>query len=568
LLTDLNRAIREKNEVQEALDEVPDEYEIGAIVGQGEDEDDDDDDDVPRRPPRQEMKLTPNLSSHSNKREATERANEHPNIHTTWACFRAGWILKAIHTIFDYLSPNRSNDEQVALVMSEWQIPDLQGTGTIGGGNPPLLRVVIENHAQGSKVEHFVNQLFLEYTERVVLDCTALEREEMYGMMTAAVLNRLDSFLAVLYDHPTQMFGTQASPLVDTFKSHDFLVKLRYAAQLAKIDEPEKTLMEWNKMIFKDFITRNFGFAHWSDIQSTNNETEPINTDTRTLAGFMNTTAHTLQEFNARAQSVATQVQHQGQEQHRFRQELEQIGQVLERQGRLLEAIVNHFDIQVPAATSNSSSAAPAPVNASASPIINPDFPSSFANVKHIKTAFLNWHVRGYYQVIGSRGVVSAQCSNCYKFAIEYFSLFLVAHLPALPAGARCGLENSELAKQWRDEVRTITDETSLRMETHLKAYLIHIKHKRKSVPTGVAAFKSFMALHMASWPAGPPGESQFQPPNAKHRMKTRAALLQNHTIATDRAIAKKRKRDEATLAAAQEEGPEGTPEPQEEQGS
>jgi len=50
------------------------------------------------------------ISAHSPKKGMVDLANQNPAIKTTWLAFRAGWVLKCIHTIFDYLICNAAND--------------------------------------------------------------------------------------------------------------------------------------------------------------------------------------------------------------------------------------------------------------------------------------------------------------------------------------------------------------------------------------------------------------------------------------------------------------------------
>jgi hypothetical protein len=54
------------------------------------------------------------VSGHSGKKRAVQLADMHPLIKSTWVCFRAGWKMRAVHTIFDYTAPNKKNDQQVA----------------------------------------------------------------------------------------------------------------------------------------------------------------------------------------------------------------------------------------------------------------------------------------------------------------------------------------------------------------------------------------------------------------------------------------------------------------------
>ena len=56
------------------------------------------------------MDINPNISSHSQKRAAIFNLNTSWLLRTSWICFRAGWVMTAVHTIFDYLDFSSDND--------------------------------------------------------------------------------------------------------------------------------------------------------------------------------------------------------------------------------------------------------------------------------------------------------------------------------------------------------------------------------------------------------------------------------------------------------------------------
>jgi hypothetical protein len=59
------------------------------------------------------LAFNPLISCHSQKRMAVNACNEDPQLRTSWICFRAGWLVKALHTIFDYLDFSAKSDRQV-----------------------------------------------------------------------------------------------------------------------------------------------------------------------------------------------------------------------------------------------------------------------------------------------------------------------------------------------------------------------------------------------------------------------------------------------------------------------
>ena len=206
---------------------------------------------------RRKLSINPKLSSHSPKRHAVEVANSNPLLHTTWVCFRAGWMLKNLHTIFDYIRPTEANDIEVALVLSGWKTPNLHGR--MGGGRPPLLCAISE-HEQGSKVACFVGHLFCHW-EAVIDPDDDLDK---YELITAELLRGLQEFLILLEQCPDGRYSPPSKAW-----THPFADKLRLAAVRAGVQDPKKTLVEWSDLVEKDFLRHNICFApDWRQVQS------------------------------------------------------------------------------------------------------------------------------------------------------------------------------------------------------------------------------------------------------------------------------------------------------------
>jgi len=237
----------------------------------------------------QRLYLNPKVSSHSQKRNAVNTANAHPLIQTTWLCLMSGWVMKAVHTIFDYLSRNRSTDEQVALVWSGWNQPG--GLGRLGGGHPPMIRA-IASHGEYSKVRRFIRTLFVSYeSESVFPSNPSFDRMEIFEFAFAAVLLRLRAFINLLLDHPLGIYGSksdfpddEARRFEKAFQQHPFLETLK-AVGLA-VDVSIETLLEWCDLVDRDFVCHNFVFAAWSDVLCMG-DNQQFQVDTQNLAAFM-----------------------------------------------------------------------------------------------------------------------------------------------------------------------------------------------------------------------------------------------------------------------------------------
>jgi hypothetical protein len=128
--------------------------------------------------------INPKISSHSNKRYAINLAEDHPMIKTQDTARRAGYDLKSVATIFEYLlRHNPFRDRQVGMVFNHWSA--LTPLGTIGGGRPPRLEAV-QGHADGSKAPDLAATLFYAYDGIAVAN-----DKEMQQLLLAAVLRFL-----------------------------------------------------------------------------------------------------------------------------------------------------------------------------------------------------------------------------------------------------------------------------------------------------------------------------------------------------------------------------------------
>jgi hypothetical protein len=105
------------------------------------------------------LAFNPLISCHSQKRMAVNACNEDPQLRTLWICFRAGWLVKALHTIFDYLDFSAKSDRQVGRSQAGW---NGHGWGDIiSGGRPPSLEGLIGIGANTNRlVDKFVENLF------------------------------------------------------------------------------------------------------------------------------------------------------------------------------------------------------------------------------------------------------------------------------------------------------------------------------------------------------------------------------------------------------------------------
>ena len=231
--------------------------------------------------------INPNVAMHSQKRLAVNYASENSFISSIWTCFRAGWVVKTVNTIFDYLNPLAANDRKVGRVTADWTTPDYHGN--ISGGYPP--RVNIPSIDQG-KMNKFYKTLFMKWESNI--------SDEIMELLTATIFRYLEDFIQILEKHPSKEFGAGDA----TFQKHRFLQRIGDAARKAgwTVDDLHKI----HKHVYKDFVTQNILYLSFSEIQQVF-PNEAFAVDNRSLMKFMEALANAMTAQNTNVSQVVTQ---------------------------------------------------------------------------------------------------------------------------------------------------------------------------------------------------------------------------------------------------------------------
>ena len=165
------------------------------------------------------MDINPNISSHSQKRAAIFNLNTSWLLRTSWICFRAGWVMTAVHTIFDYLDFSSDNDRQVARHLSR-----------LGGGRPPSLEALKgTDEEEYAKALSFTQALFDSYD-----DCEGANEPDLQVALAATLIMYLPNFVELLLDHPQKSFGTSEE---DCSEKHKFVKWMIAAGRVAQISD-------------------------------------------------------------------------------------------------------------------------------------------------------------------------------------------------------------------------------------------------------------------------------------------------------------------------------------------
>jgi hypothetical protein len=241
------------------------------------------------------LDINEKLSSHSHRREAVETLNSSPFIAFTHVSHRAGWFAKTIHSIFDYINNNKSNDEQCGKVFGDWTTPGC--SGKIGGGHPPRLWAIIKAEDDPEKLDlvrrhvaTFSWSLFENHHHDFLLDSTGTSVKKIQ-LLTAAALMRLSQFVDILAEHPGRKFGNPEVLSRDDFTRacfhcHPFLNKMKTIAMVAGVMDPVVSLMTWGDRILRDFVERNLFFIDFETLVKCEGH-EAFKVDTRTIAQLL-----------------------------------------------------------------------------------------------------------------------------------------------------------------------------------------------------------------------------------------------------------------------------------------
>ena len=478
------------------------------------------------------FRIKAGLGAHSEKRHTVETILGDAGLNFVWMTFRAGWVNKKLHSIFKYANENPRTDRQCARVISNWKSVDCR-TMQYGGGRPPDLRALC-GKAEKGKPEMFAKALFNTYT---LVD--GANNHEFQYLLTATILLRLRDFLGFLLIHPQRKFGMDNE---QHFEKNRFLQLVLVAANRADIDHPIGTLIEWSEIIERDFYQRNYQFVSVADLRRTGQaDDSTFRCDTRDLSGFMLANAREqgalkseVLELRTSMNNLQAQFVHQVNVNRNMTRELQTTRSLLsrlERQNALMLQLLSRSHGNAIASTG--AGAAVAQDITEVSPITespNTGSPTKRAQKtedvaeaqqkmarlipfslgkESVRTVFLFWHSQGYCHLIGGDKNVRAN----FRKAVEYINLFLPEHVPAKPAFG------SPEETEWNRKLQELTDAAFQSIHDWIRITVIGNESKR--VSDSVSQFCKLMYdFDQALLPAGPQGESLFQPRNNKFRSK------------------------------------------------
>jgi hypothetical protein len=487
------------------------------------------------------LELPKRFSSHSCKRFAIETLNENPDIKVTWSCYRGGWEMRSVHTIFDYLNQNnQSNDRQCARSLAGWTVPDGR-TGRIGGGHPPLLKC-LGQHLQFQKVQEMKMILFMHYEHT-----DGANSSDFQDLLFATMLKGLRKFIALLLEHPAGKFGRQQEGV---WMKHIYLERVVSAAERAGVLEPKETLLEWSDAISRDWVERNIvciPFKQAAEVMGDEEALAAVKVDFRCLITTFQSMASTLQ---VQAQELQQMKQMLVQQREVHQQQLAEVRQVVRQEVRQEFSV---FRQEFRQALLQGQLAGPrseltgvvgpreSQAARSGSTVYQSPLPVKLNSVS-VTNVFQNWFIDHWYKSWDT-GTGNKSMRNIIKSCMEYFLLFTEHTVPMFPTGAA---ESSPQAITWRKTVSDIAKQGLANFKEFHRQQQTSAGSVESRPPVTASAFKKYMTTltnvrsdALMARTGVPTLHQSFQPSRAPF-IRNQAQLVEYH-----------RKREKATADAA-----------------
>ena len=459
------------------------------------------------------------LSMHSGKKAAVNQAVENANLATTWICYRAGWVVKMIHSIFDYLVNSPANDRQVGKALSGWKIKN--ANGDVGGGYPPRIRDAMGISAEDSlKLEKFRNCLFYAQRGDNKMD------DAMLSILTGSILMYLRKSIELVQKHPTKKYGED---LEGVRSKHKFMVNVDRAAEAAGITF--ETLLTFGDKIERDFVLRNLHYCNTTQYKDAVGE-DRITIDTRPMMQYMQSMSQHAAEQDAKIRNLEVQL---GQANNK----LDSLTGIDDKLDRLLALQMASADdgitaVDLGAAEEDEES--------------SPSRPSAAVLPENLSgqlaaSAYKQYHIANfsgaYKAVLDAKETNKGNMSQVFstiKRLVEHVNLFRTEHVPPLPPSATNG--RSEEATQWRADLDASTGHTF----EAIKAYVEQAGGKFEDGITVTNATKAMYALLGENeFPSGPDDESTFQ--NDRVKLRVYDKMVADKAAAEARAEEREKKR-------------------------
>jgi hypothetical protein len=277
---------------------------------------------------RSGLSFNPLVRCHGFKRLCANVLNSFAGLKVTWATFRCGWLMKSVHTIYEYIDKNVYNDRACGRAVAGWSV-DTTLNGQEYSGRPPTIDALIpfeDRESAYSAAKATASCLFSKYVDKQYIE------PEMVTYLFAVVLLNLPDFIASLADHPDNKFGTGLvrrqpgdanyqslkvysdlapdDPLkvdYDKMCDHRFMRQLHQAGLHCHVDI--FTMLLWSRILQKDYHLRNWHFISWEKIFESHPDDVRVRVDTRSVSEGLSQLATEAHRFSVELKSNKEQVQ-------------------------------------------------------------------------------------------------------------------------------------------------------------------------------------------------------------------------------------------------------------------
>lgn len=238
--------------------------------------------------------------------------------------------MKAVHTIFDYLNASPSDDMQVARVSSGWnQWLD----GKYVGGRPPKLSCLLEIV---TPEEYHKILRFIHFSFHLQRSLKKGPPEQIYLVLMATILMRLNQFIPYVWGHPDDEFGQTTER---AYAKHPFLKKLSECAAAAGISDPIEKFSTWGKKIYESFVDRNYESVALEELLKTLPEGRSAVFDGRNLASTLKSQSHSLVQMNRKIETMASNEGIRNQDSRVLAKRLDRLQECVDLNTKMLQRI-------------------------------------------------------------------------------------------------------------------------------------------------------------------------------------------------------------------------------------
>jgi hypothetical protein len=439
------------------------------------------------------------IGGHGHKRRAVNDLNNCPGLKTTWAVFRCGWMMKSIHTVYDYLDRSIDNDRNCGRATAGWD-PNPALDGVDMSGRPPTLAALLPLEEPGQAwfiASTSAGRLFSRHLDAGLIDWN------MAHYLFAVLLLNLKDFIRTLANHPRHQFGYgevlnnigkginySTLPGNDPLRQdYDMLCQHRFIHELHECGRTNSTdlfkFLELANIIDRDYVRRNWNFLDWTRVERTLGESSAVTSvDTRSVTHGLRQLARETLRIREDVKDNVQRTEHLGATvaTRRELRDLQRSVQALECKldtlielmegGRKKRPRLEPLDNVVTpdaSAAGDDSVASPSQSVPPSSPdtivAITPTvaqpisiLPECCGSLK-IHDIMKRWIMDHWYkcQVKGDRAYNSR--INIVRQVISYYCLFLQAPIPFMPDGGDGYRGVSSISKQWRADFYKVIDE-------------------------------------------------------------------------------------------------------------